>query len=62
MYKRQVPAPPAGPKAMDELESEGPAWDAKKAVQYGLPAGVQNSYVIEDMGKMNPEEYQEALR
>ena len=47
---------------MDELESEGPAWDAKKAVQYGLPAGVQNSYVIEDMGKMNPEEYQEALR
>lgn len=58
-----APAPPAGGlKAIDELESEGPAWDAKAAVQYGLPSGVQNSYVIDDMGKMNPEEYQEALR
>lgn len=54
--------PDSGLRTMDELESEGPAWDAKAPVQYGLPAGVQNSYVIDDMGKMNPEEYQEALR
>ncbi|CAN0070969.1 unnamed protein product [Ectocarpus sp. 4 AP-2014] len=45
----------------DDFETEGPEWDAKK-VQYGLPLGARNTYDIDDMEKMNPEEYQAALR
>lgn len=45
---------------VDEVQNEGPEWDPKGG--YGLPRGVRNSYVIEDMGKMTPEEYQAALR
>ncbi|CAM9539475.1 unnamed protein product [Ectocarpus sp. 12 AP-2014] len=45
----------------DDFETEGPEWDAKK-VQYGLPMGARNTYDIDDMEKMNPEEYQAALR
>lgn len=63
-----VASPPRDPDASsmtgtttDEMESEGPAWDPDH-VAYGVPAGVKNSYVIENMGEMNPEEYQEALR
>ena len=44
----------------DDDVSEGPGWDPKGG--YSLPRGVRNSYVIDDMGKMNPEEYQAALR
>ncbi|CAM9382312.1 unnamed protein product [Ectocarpus sp. 6 AP-2014] len=45
----------------DDFETEGPEWDAEK-VQYGLPMGARNTYDIDDMEKMNPEEYQAALR
>lgn len=45
---------------VDEVQNEGPEWDPKGG--YGLPRGVRNSYVIDDMGKMTPEEYQAALR
>lgn len=48
-------------KPMDEYESEGPAWDPAQG-GYGLPTGVENSYVLEGMAQMSPEEYQEALR
>eukprot|EP00903_Cladosiphon_okamuranus_P007619 g7388.t1 len=62
----QSPVPPAAAAASssntdDDYEVEGPQWDAKK-VQYGLPTGVRNTYDIEDMEKMNPDEYQAALR
>lgn len=45
----------------DDFEVEGPQWDEQK-VQYGLPTGVRNTYDIDDMEKMNPDEYQAALR
>lgn len=45
----------------DELESEGPAWDPD-AKSYGLPTDTTNTYTIEGMGAMNPDEYQQALR
>lgn len=51
----------AAEKETDMYESEGPAWDPAQG-GYGLPAGVENSYVLEGMAEMDPEEYQEALR
>lgn len=61
----QSPVPPAAAAASsstdDDFEVEGPQWDAKK-VQYGLPAGARNTYDIDNMEKMNPDEYQAALR
>lgn len=61
----QSPVPPAAAASSntddDDDEVEGPQWDAKK-VQYGLPMGVRNTYDIDDMEKMNPDEYQAALR
>eukprot|EP00752_Nemacystus_decipiens_P002981 g2767.t1 len=62
----QSPVPPGAASAAssntdDDFEVEGPQWDAKK-VQYGLPMGVRNTYDIDDMDKMNPDEYQAALR
>lgn len=45
----------------DDFEVEGPQWDETK-VQYGLPTGVRNTYDIDDMERMNPDEYQAALR
>ena len=60
----QSPVPPAAAASSntdDDFEVEGPQWDAKK-VQYGLPTGVRNTYDIDDMEKMNPDEYQAALR
>ncbi|CAM9878942.1 unnamed protein product, partial [Pylaiella littoralis] len=61
----QSPVPPvaaadSGGSDMDD-EVEGPQWDAKK-VQYGLPVGARNTYSIDDMDKMSPDEYQAALR
>lgn len=43
----------------DDIDNEGPAWDNKG---YGLPSGTQNTYVLEGMEAMTPEQYQEALR
>lgn len=60
----QSPVPPnaaASSNTDDDFEVEGPQWDATK-VQYGLPTGVRNTYDIDDMEKMNPDEYQAALR
>lgn len=58
----QSPVPTADSDEDDEdFETEGPEWDAEK-VQYGLPMGARNTYDIDDMEKMNPEEYQAALR
>lgn len=63
----QSPVPPAAAAAADssstddDFEVEGPQWDAKK-VQYGLPTGVKNTYDIDGMEKMNPDEYQAAIR
>ncbi|KAG5176200.1 hypothetical protein JKP88DRAFT_227972 [Tribonema minus] len=42
------------------MESEGPAWDASKG--YGMPVGVRNSYTIDGMDDMSPDDYQAALR
>lgn len=41
-------------------ENEGPAWDEDKG--YGVPVGTTNTYVVEGMDKMTPEEYQDAIR
>lgn len=62
----QSPVPPAvsgsdSSNTDDDFEVEGPQWDEQK-VQYGLPTGVRNTYDIDDMEKMNPDEYQAALR
>lgn len=61
----QSPVPPTdssdSSSTDDDFEVEGPQWDPEK-VQYGLPTGVRNTYEIEDMEKMNPDEYQAALR
>lgn len=54
-----VTATDSGSDIDDEVE--GPQWDASK-VQYGLPMGVRNTYSIDDMDKMSPDEYQAALR
>ncbi|CAM9702096.1 unnamed protein product [Discosporangium mesarthrocarpum] len=51
--------PPQVTSTTDDFESEGPKWDGKG---YGLPSGTVNTYTIDGMGTMNPEEYQEALR
>lgn len=57
-----VPPPPAEAAAtsIDLMESEGPEWDPEGG--YGVATGTRNTYVIEGMGAMNPEEYQEAVR
>lgn len=67
----QSPVPPVTAAAAaaadsgsdDEMddEVEGPQWDASK-VQYGLPMGVRNTYSIDNMEQMSPDEYQAALR
>lgn len=54
-------ASPSRRNTMDELESEGPAWD-RTTKSYGLPRGTTNTYDIEGMGAMTPEDYQQALR
>ncbi|CAM9403049.1 unnamed protein product [Ectocarpus fasciculatus] len=56
-----VPAADSDEDDDDDFETEGPEWDAEK-VQYGLPMGARNTYDIDDMEKMNPDEYQAALR
>lgn len=52
---------PAQTTQYDDEENEGAAWDPK-AKSYGLPTGTVNTYDIEGMGAMSPDEYQEALR
>ncbi|CAM9488123.1 unnamed protein product [Choristocarpus tenellus] len=44
----------------DDDESEGPAWDPTQG--YGISPSTTNTYVIEGMGTMDADEYQEALR
>mmetsp|Transcript_1105 Transcript_1105/g.1429 ORF Transcript_1105/g.1429 Transcript_1105/m.1429 type:complete len:210 (+) Transcript_1105:132-761(+) len=44
----------------DDFESEGAKWDPSKG--YGMPTGTLNSYKIDGMENMSPDEYQEALR
>lgn len=45
----------------DEYESDGPKWNPEEG-GYGLPTGVANHYVIDNMGAMDADEYQDALR
>lgn len=56
-----MPATPELDSSTDEFESEGPGWDPK-AKSYGLPKGTTNTYTIDGMGAMQPDEYQQALR
>lgn len=57
-----LPTPPdVVPSVMSDDESEGPAWDPDNS-GYGLSPGTKNTYTLDGMGAMTPEEYQEALR
>ena len=46
-------------EVIDTSNDDGPAWDGKGGL--GLSRGTKNTYLIDGMDEMTPEEYQEAL-
>jgi hypothetical protein len=67
--KDMIPPPPESPSAQtttslqrtvtDTSDDEGPAYDGTGG--FGLAKGTANTYLIDGMDEMTPEEYQQAL-
>jgi len=56
----EISAIPETPQVLDTSNDEGPAYTGKGGM--GLAQGTTNTYIIDGMDEMTPEEYQKALQ